>query len=62
MTRDQAKARLSQLHDRRARRDLITEAEWDEIDICEDFLAATAAKRRPGYYPACFATANMNEI
>lgn len=62
MTRQEAKTRLAELHDRRSNRSQITAAEWDEIDACEDVLAATATRQKMGYYPACFATANLNEI
>lgn len=62
MTRQEAKARLAELHDNRSRRMEITDSEWDEIDACEDVLAATVPRAEMGYYPACFADANPNEI
>ena len=62
MTRSEIKNRLKTLHDGRPKRDAITDAEWDEIDRLEDRLAAMQPRRTMGYYPACFATANPNEI
>lgn len=62
MTRKEAKRILYKLHDGRADRSHITEAEWDQIDACEDFLARTVDRPKLGVYPACFATANMSEI
>lgn len=62
MTREQAKARLAELHDNRPRRDQITDAEWDEIDACEDALASGKRAQDMGYFPPCLMGANWNTI
>lgn len=40
MNCDMMRARLRELHDDRRDRSSITDAEWDEIDMLEDRLAA----------------------
>lgn len=62
MTREQAKARLNELHDGRADRSTITDAEWAEIDRCEDVLAEGTRGQKMGYFPPCFDGRTVAEI
>jgi hypothetical protein len=53
MTPKQASKRLKELYPGKGR-NKITEAQWAEIERCEDIVYSSRPKQELGYFPPCF--------